>query len=74
MPKGDIETFHEDGQWHNRVEGARELLGSYRVKEDAESAGRRSSRERGVEHIIKKLDGTISELNSYGNDPRDVPG
>ena len=21
MPRGDIETFHEDGEWHNRVEG-----------------------------------------------------
>ena len=74
MPRCDIETFHEDGQWHNRVEGAREVLGSYQVKEDAESAGRRSARERGVEHIIKRLDGTIGERNSYGHDPRNIPG
>ncbi|MDN3935646.1 FadR/GntR family transcriptional regulator [Arthrobacter sp. YD4] len=27
-----------------------------------------------VEHIIKNQDGEISEKNSYGNDPRNVPG
>jgi hypothetical protein len=27
-----------------------------------------------VEHIIKKLEGTIGERNTYGHDPRNVPG
>ena len=26
MPRGDIETYLEDGQWHNRVEGEGEVL------------------------------------------------
>lgn len=32
------------------------------------------AKDRGVEHTVKKLDGTIGEKNSYGNDanpPRD---
>jgi hypothetical protein len=29
---------------------------------------------RKVEHIICKMDGTIGERNSYGNDPRNIPG
>ena len=74
MPKGDIETFHEDDQWHNRIEGQPGLLGSYAKKDEAVEAVRDVARDLKVEHIIKKLDGTISELNSYGNDPRDVPG
>ena len=26
------------------------------------------ARDRGVEHVIKKMDGTIGEKNSYGKD------
>jgi hypothetical protein len=74
VPKGDIETFHEDGQWHNRVEGKGGLLGSYQDKREAEEAGRKAAHERQVEHIIKKLDGSIGEKTSHGNDPRNVPG
>jgi hypothetical protein len=27
-----------------------------------------------IEHIIRGLDGCIHERNSYGNDPRSIPG
>jgi hypothetical protein len=27
-----------------------------------------------VEHIVRRMDGMIGERNSYGNDPRDIPG
>jgi hypothetical protein len=74
MPNGDIETFHEDGQWHNRVHGEGGLLSSHDDKREAEDAGRRAAHERQVEHIIKKLDGSIGEKNSYGHDPRNIPG
>jgi len=70
MPKGDTETFH--GRWHKRGEGG--LLSSHDDKREAEDAGRRAAHERQVEHIIKKLDGSIGEKNSYGHDPRNVPG
>jgi hypothetical protein len=37
--------------------------------------GRREmARERKVEHVIKKMNGTIGAKNSYGNDPGDIPG
>ena len=74
MPTGDVETFHEDGEWHNRVEGEGGLRGTYDGKEEVVSEGRRMAQERQVEHIIKNLDGTIGEKNSYGHDPRNVPG
>lgn len=32
------------------------------------------ARDRGVEHVIKKMDGTIGEKNSYGNDPESSKG
>lgn len=74
MPAGDVETFHQDGQWHNRIEGGAVSGGSYSTKAEAVDAGRELARDRQVEHIIRNEDGRISERNSYGNDPRDVKG
>ncbi|QXU51860.1 DUF2188 domain-containing protein [Rhodococcus sp. LW-XY12] len=66
MPAGDVETFHQDGSWHNRIEGSSDLLGTYPTREEA--------RRRKVEHLVHNLDGTIGERNTYGHDPRDIPG
>ena len=74
MPKGDVETFHEGGAWHNKVEGTGEVLGSYPTKTEAQVAGRDEARTRKVEHIIRNLDGRIGERNTYGHDPRNIPG
>ena len=74
MPHGDVETFHRDGKCRNRIEGETVLAGEWDTKEPAVAAGRDEARARKVEHIIRNLDGTIGERNSYGHDPRDVPG
>ena len=37
------------------------------------AAGRDEVRSRKVEHIIRNLDGTLGERDSYGNDPREIP-
>jgi hypothetical protein len=74
MPYGDIETFHQDGRWRNRVEGADTLLESHDTKAEAIVVGRHEAQQRGVEHIIKNMDGTIGDRSTYGNDPRDIPG
>ena len=75
MPKGDVETFHEGGAWHNKVEGTGEVLGnSYPTKSEAQAAGRDYARAHRVEHIIRNLDGRIGERNTYGHDPHNIPG
>ena len=74
MPAGDIETYHADGKWRNRVETLEDLPGEYVRKDEAVRIGRDEARERKVEHIIRNLDGTIAERNTYGHDPRNVPG
>jgi hypothetical protein len=74
MPKGDVETFHQDGKWHNRVEGGQNLAGPHSTRAEAIAAGREEARSRKVEHIIHNMDGTIAERNSYGHDPRNIPG
>ena len=74
MPHGDIETFLEDGQWHNRVEGEAGVLSSHDDKEEAAAAGRREAHHRKVKHLIKKETGSIGEMNGHGHDRREVPG
>lgn len=74
MPNGDVETFHQDGEWFNRVTGRTDVEGSHRTKAEAVEAGRDLARALEVEHIIKNENGQIAERNSYGNDPRDVKG
>jgi hypothetical protein len=74
VPQSDIETVFNDGMWTNHVEGEGPTGHNFQTKEMAVDAGRDLARERGVEHIIKKQDGTIGERNSYGHDPRDVSG
>ena len=76
MPEGDIETYHDPdtGKWKNRVEGHGDLDADYDRRDEAVEEGRDQARERKVEHIVHNLDGTIGERNSYGHDPRDIPG
>jgi hypothetical protein len=75
MAQGDIETYYEDGAWKNKREGTGRAFGAgYGTKDEAVSAGRDAAKADGVEHIIRNQDGQIGEKNSYGNDPRNVPG
>ena len=74
MPAGDVETYHADGKWKNRIEALHDLPGEHDTKAEAVRVGRDEARERKVEHIIRNLDGTIGERNTYGHDPRNIPG
>jgi len=75
VPTGDVETFHENGSWFNRVTGEKSPHGGpHETKAEAVDAGRELARDRKVEHIIKNENGQISERNSYGHDPRNVEG
>lgn len=74
MPAGDVATFHKDGRWYNAVEGTDQVSEPFNTKEQAQVEGREMAIELKVEHIIKGLDGQIQERNTYGNDPRDIPG
>ena len=39
MPAGDIETYHADGKWRNRVETLEDLPGEYVRKDEAVRIG-----------------------------------
>ncbi|MFH5824478.1 DUF2188 domain-containing protein [Georgenia sp. AZ-5] len=75
MPRGDVETYHQDGHWMNRHEGTgEEAFGISRTKAEAVAAGRGVARREKVEHISKDLHGRISARTSYGHDPRNIRG
>ncbi len=66
---GNIETYYQDGTWKNRAQGNQRASNTFNTRAEAQAKGREMARERGVEHLIKKMDGTVGERNSYGNDP-----
>jgi hypothetical protein len=74
VPKGDVETYHQNEQWHSKIEGEDQPFATAATKDEAVKAGRERAQVDAVEHIIKNLDGRIHERNSYGHDPRNVRG
>jgi Uncharacterized protein conserved in bacteria (DUF2188) len=75
MAKGFIHTVYKNGKWINQVEEGNELGGAHAAtKEVAGAAGRSRAQQDKTEHVIHNQDGTISERNSYGNDPASRPG
>jgi hypothetical protein len=74
LTAGDLHTVHRDGRWFNEVEGGERASSSHDTKEEAVERGRELARERGVEHHIHNVDGTIGDRRSYGPDPADRPG
>jgi Uncharacterized protein conserved in bacteria (DUF2188) len=57
-----------------RERGSSRYLNRDSTKREARAAGRDRARTDNVEHIIQNQDGQIGERNSYGHDPRNVPG
>ncbi|MFS8095697.1 DUF2188 domain-containing protein [Lentzea alba] len=74
--RGDVETYFEDGQWKNKVEGNERASSAHSTEEEATGKGRDMAIEHGVEHIIRNQDGKIGERNTYprSHDPRDISG
>lgn len=74
MSEGNgVHTVHRDGAWINEV-GGQQVGPRHDTKEAAVQAGRDEAVARGTEHHVHGLDGRVHEKNSYGHDPRNVPG
>ncbi len=76
MAKGDIETYYEDGVWKNRPEGNSRASNTHSTKADAQTEGRKMAIDREVEHVVKRMDGTVGEKNTYprSRDPHPPAG
>lgn len=74
MPQGDVGTLHNDGKWHNVIEGTDQVSEPFETREEAVAEGREMAKDLGVEHVVKNLDGTVAEHNDYSSDAGDIPG
>ncbi len=74
LAKKDVHTVpNPDGAgWVNKVNG--HVLSRHRLKARAVDRGIKLAKARRVDHVIRRADGTIQAKNSYGNDPRRIPG
>lgn len=64
-----IEIYHENGERKTKVQGSSRAVHVGGNKADQEKIGRQMARDRHTDHTIKRMDGTIGEKNSDGNDP-----
>ncbi len=73
MTGNGVHTVPAEGRWANEVDGRR--IGSlFDRKGDAVAAGRDLAIRAGLEHHIHNEAGQVTEKNSYGHDPRSIPG
>lgn len=70
VPGGDVETYYEDGQWKNRVVGSDSAASVHPTRGAAVGAGRQMAALRGVQHVIRDMDGEVAECNDYRLLPR----
>lgn len=66
MAKGNISTYNEDGVWKSKVEGSSRAAHTGGTKAEQQAVGREMARDRGVEHTVRKLDGTIGSKTPTG--------
>lgn len=73
MAAGDIETFHRNGIWFNRIEGESQTLGSsFETEEEAVKVGRGAAVARQVSHTVRTEEGPSSDDGGYGLHPREL--
>ncbi len=69
-----IETYCKDGVWQNSLGSGGPVHGAYPTREAALEAGRDEARVRGVQHVIRDLDGAVVERNRYPRRAEELPG
>ncbi|KJL24429.1 hypothetical protein RN51_01026 [Microbacterium oxydans] len=75
MAAGDIETFHRNGIWFNRIEGESQTLGSSFMSEaEAVKVGRSAAVARQVEHTVRTEECPSTDASSYELHPRELIG
>ncbi|GGL64274.1 DUF2188 domain-containing protein [Wenxinia marina] len=74
MADGDYwTTRHEDG-WQVKREGASRASSVHGTQAEAWEECKRLARGAKCEAYLQGEDGQIRERNTYGHDPRDIPG
>jgi hypothetical protein len=69
-----IETYCIDGVWRNSVGRGGAVRGEYPSREAAVADARSEARVRGVEHVVRGVDGSVLERNRYPRRSEELPG
>ena len=69
-----METYFDGEAWRNRVRRRDALPGTYRTQEAACEVGRAEARVRGVDHVVRRPDGSVAERNRYPRRSEEIPG
>lgn len=73
MAAGDIETFHRDGIWFNRIEGESHTLGDgFESEDEAVKVGRGAAVARQVQHFVRSQEGPSADAPGEDPHPRDL--
>jgi hypothetical protein len=70
LPRGDVETYFENGRWKNKVQGNSRASNVHESWAAAVKIGREMAHKRRVEHIIRKKPKTAAVRSE---DPQSVP-
>ena len=71
---GQLFVSPTDKGWKVKNTDNSKASGLYDTKAEAKAAATAIAKNQGLELVIQNLDGTISEKNSFGNDPKGIKG
>lgn len=74
MTKSNVHVVHKDNKWAVKRADNEEYEGFFDTQEQAEQSGRQIAKSENVEFILHGEDGAVRLRDSYGHDPRNVPG
>jgi len=74
MANGDIYTVPHERGWANMIEGGAGVSSIHPTKTEAKRRGREMALRRKSEHLIFDQRGSLTERNSYADDPRSRRG
>lgn len=73
-PKNFWTQQRQDGKWESKREGADRPSKVTDTQAEAWKYSKEQAKDEGGEAFLKGRDGLIRERNTYGNDPRSIPG
>lgn len=65
---------NEENGWCVKTDNAKKASKCFTTKKDAIDYGREVSKNQETELVIHNKDGKISQKDSHGNDPSNIPG
>lgn len=69
---GDVETFHENGLWKNKIDGHRRASNTFKDRALAVKTGRHMAKARRVAHRVRDELGSLVSHDDYGQSHKGV--